>query len=249
MTYYDRLKEFYSASERLNLKASEQLIMLHLLHINNCVGNPDSFYCTNERLATLSHLTVKAVKEAKCTLKNHGLIDFESDPKKPRKPTRYILPTTLNSTLNGTPNSTPNSTPNGTPNGTLNNVVVFNAREDKTKTRPDKTTTPTTTATRGHELYDVPSAEVQETWLKCEGELFKGSIAFGLFDLEKMYGTQALCGAILTASQGNKAEKLTYPFVKKVLENQTKGGKVNVRNNGVTGSAEEWEHNANWFDD
>lgn len=95
MTYYDRLKETYRAFEQMNLQASAQLTYLHLLHINNCLGNTGQFYCSDNKLASLTNLSKDSITKAKRHLKSVGLLDFESNPKNPRNPTFYTLPCSL----------------------------------------------------------------------------------------------------------------------------------------------------------
>lgn len=69
----------------------------------------------------------------------------------------------------------------------------------------------------------INSAEVQATWFKCEGERIPGGVAFGLYDLEKLYGSDSVVKAIIAASQANTQPRLSFNFVKAVLERQRGG--------------------------
>ena len=91
-TYYDRLNETFGFFESNIPQSSAQLVMLWLLHFNNCFGNAGQFYLSDNRLSLLTNLSKGTITNAKRELKNLGLIDFKSDKKSPRQGTLYILP-------------------------------------------------------------------------------------------------------------------------------------------------------------
>lgn len=112
----------------------------------------------------------------------------------------------------------------------------------------DKETTTTTTTVSAHARENgFNSVEVQETWFRCEGQAIPGGMAYGLHELEKVYGVEALCKAILTASQNNKEHRLTFNFLKAVLKKQEGGNGNDGR--GVYRADEGWGKDAlEWLD-
>lgn len=95
---------------------------------------------------------------------------------------------------------------------------------------------------------NLNSAEVQEMWFRCEGERIPGGIAFGLYELEQLHGTASLCKAIMAASQANTQPRLSFNFVKAVLERQQKGESKNARTD-ARAVAEAWEQQQpDWLD-
>lgn len=117
-----------------------------------------------------------------------------------------------------------------------------------TRTREAETTATATAATAFNGLN---SAEVKEMWFKCEGEPIPGGIATGLYTLEKIHGTDVVTQAILKASQANTQPRLSFNFVKAVLERMVKGGVPNGRNTDRNAATpEEWENRKlDWLDD
>ena len=91
-TYYDRLNETFGFFESNIPQSSAQLVMLWLLHFNNCFGNAGQFYLSDNRLSLLTNLSKGTITNAKRELKKLGLIDFKSDKNSPRQGTLYILP-------------------------------------------------------------------------------------------------------------------------------------------------------------
>ena len=80
-------------------------------------------------------------------------------------------------------------------------------------------------------FLSVNSAEVQNAWRQCAGENLTGGAAYGLIELENVYGTQAVVDAIFEADRANTRERISFNFVKKVLENMVSGkeAKPNAR--------------------
>lgn len=90
-TYYDALNDFHRRNATQPLHSAAQLLYLHLLHMNNCLGNRGQVKATDRQLEELLRVTRPTITQAKRQLKNAGLIDFES-PKSPRTGTLYRLP-------------------------------------------------------------------------------------------------------------------------------------------------------------
>lgn len=119
----------------------------------------------------------------------------------------------------------------GTPDG-LSNYAPAKDEED----REDEKTFTTTTATTRVEIKETDqlkerrrqisenSEEVKQAWFDCEGEKLKGGVALGLIGLEKTYGTKVVLDAIYRAHQANSQPRLSFNFVKAVLERTVKGG-------------------------
>lgn len=197
----NQLNAFFKKAAEDSLDGRAQLMYLHLFNLFNQARWSDSLQITNKDLAAAMNLfessgkpaSIETLYRIRQRLEKKGYIKAKTF--KGKNAVEYEL-----IQLYDTETSAESATV------TPQNVIDFKNSN-----------------VRGIKFYDVPSVEVQETWLKCEGELFKGSFAFGLYDLEKLFGTKELCAAIVTASQANKYDKLTYPLVKKVLENQMKG--------------------------
>lgn len=90
-TYYDALNDFHRRNAINPLATAAQLMYLHLLHLNNCLGNGGSVKVSDRQLELSMCVTHPTIIKAKRQLKNAGLIDFESDAKSPRSGTRYML--------------------------------------------------------------------------------------------------------------------------------------------------------------
>lgn len=90
-SYYDNLNAFHKVNELEPLPASAQLVMLHLLHKNNCFGNVGQFQMTDTELQRITRLSKVTITESKRLLKNRGFIDFKTDKKNPRKGTYYNI--------------------------------------------------------------------------------------------------------------------------------------------------------------
>lgn len=87
-TYYDGLNNFHKLNEQNPLQSSAQLVYLHLLHLNNCLGNCGVIQISDRALGLRTSLNKNTVTEAKRQLKNRGLIDFKTDR---NKTTTYSL--------------------------------------------------------------------------------------------------------------------------------------------------------------
>ena len=216
MTYYDRLNEFFRANAHDAIPATAQLLYLHLLHINNSLGNVGEFRCTDSYLKTVTNLSKDGVTAAKRYLKNKGYIDFKSSK---TQGTIYFL-------KQGTKQGNLQGTEQGTKQGNLQGRILRKEEEEEK-------IIPNNTEARVRENYSVNSVEVTETWFKCEGEHLTGGNALGLIELENLYGTAKVVQAIIAASQANTQPRLSFNFVKAVLLRILKGGEKNGRNESV----------------
>lgn len=236
MTYYDWLNVFFKRIEQDNLTPSAQLVMLHLLHLNNCLGNVSTFRYSDRYLQNRTGLSKDAITQAKRLLKNKGYLDFKGDKK---QATLYILKGEEQGSYQGEMQGV-NQDKYLDQDKDLNNKNQARAREELT----------------------LPSAEVIETWKKCKGEKLDGAKQFGLTNFEKAYTTEQVLKAILKASESNNYNEyplLTYNYFKKVLVNQLKGSEKydgtgnNVENAGMASATGqtvrgEWYNGEDKFD-
>lgn len=91
VTYCDALNCAYELFRIDPPAPSAQLVYLHLLHQNYCLGNPGTVQISDRELSLRTRLNKQSITEAKRTLKNRGLIDFKTDRDKPHRATTYIL--------------------------------------------------------------------------------------------------------------------------------------------------------------
>ena len=243
-TYYDRLKATFEGFEEKTPSPSAQLILLHILYLDNCQGRTGLVKCSDSRLALLTGLSSKTITAAKRQLKNLGFLDFKTNSKKPRAATVYKLPEpfSVKYTLKTTVNSTVNDTL------TLAEkfgIPIIPVREEKEKEKEKNS--PTSSNAREEKISENSEA-VKQAWLDCEGERLRGGVAIGLIGLEKTYGTQEVVDAIYAAHQANSQPRLSFNFVKSVLLRTMEGGK---KANGkiVSISGESWEQQRpSWLD-
>lgn len=90
-TYYDALNCTYRLFEIDPPPPSAQLIYVHLLHLNNRLGNTGTVKISDRELGLRTRLSKQTITEAKRQLKNRGLIDFKTDRDSPAKTTTYTL--------------------------------------------------------------------------------------------------------------------------------------------------------------
>lgn len=227
MTYYDNLNVFFRRNEQEQLPPAAQLLMLHLLHKNNCFGNVGTFRCSDRYLQNVTGLSKDGITQAKRHLKNKGYLDFKGDKK---QGTLYIL-------KQGTEQGTLHGREQGALQDTyLNKDKDLNNTEKNTRTSAD---------------LSVSSDEVIETWEKCKGEKLVGYKAISLATFEKTYGKDTVIKAVITASESNNYNEfplITFNYFKKVLENQlsSKGSaksdkrRVNGENSGVSSKSDKY---------
>lgn len=90
-SYYDALDDFYKLNERQPLQSSAQLVYLHLLHVNERLGNMGTVRISDRELELRTRLSKQTITDVKRNLKNVGLIDFQTDRTRPAKGTTYLL--------------------------------------------------------------------------------------------------------------------------------------------------------------
>ena len=90
-SYCDALSYIYKLFKENPPTSSAQLVMLHLLHENYCLGNTGTVHISDRELGLRTRLSKQTITEAKRTLKNRGLIDFKTDRDKPHKATAYTI--------------------------------------------------------------------------------------------------------------------------------------------------------------
>ena len=195
-TYYDRLNAFYRANRQSPLSAHEQLVMLHLLQLNNEHGNCGQFYLSDVLLAERTQVPKSEITPIKRNLKNAGLIDFRTNPHNPRAGTLYTLPPLKKS------------------------GAQISTNQPETG-----------------QYRSTNSEEVKKAWRECAGEELTGGRAFGMIQLENAYGTKAVVDAIIKADQSNTQPRLTFNYVKAILENAKKGANANAKRKPAGGTA------------
>ena len=90
-SYCDALSYIYELFKVNPPASSAQLVMLHLLHENYCLGNTGTVHISDREPGLRTRLSKQTITEAKRTLKNRGLIDFKTDRDKPHKATTYTI--------------------------------------------------------------------------------------------------------------------------------------------------------------
>lgn len=88
MNYFDKLYFFFNFLQSHKISPATQLTYLHILHKWNCVRQAKTFPLSDSELARSTNLSRTTIQQAKCVLKNFGLIDF----KKKRDSFIYSLP-------------------------------------------------------------------------------------------------------------------------------------------------------------
>lgn len=223
----NQLNEFFNLTQTHTISGSAQLLYLHLFNLFNKSHWANSISVSDRDLITAMRLYestgkpagVQTLYRARCKLQSAGLIKFKSG--KGNDVTSYEL---IRLYPVNTPVDTPVDTPANTPVDTLTPSII-RAREDvKTKDVKTKNTAAATTCAR-ESFLNQTSPEIAETWLKYEGERLNGGQMLDFYNLEKLYGVEAVVEAIKEASRANKYQRLNYNFVKKVLEHMVKGVK------------------------
>ena len=207
MTYYDRLNVVYRRFEREPPPASAQLVMLYLLHINNCAGNKGQFHCTDVRLSNLTRLSKDTITQAKRYLKNKGYLDFKSDKKNPRKGTLYILPENVIQDAH-------------------QKTCKEQIKVSKTPEEKIPTTTPNTDSS-------VISEEVRHAWIAYASEEPDLGTRYKLNEFEKLYDVSTVVKAI-KETKFYKGYITLYQVQEQIKKILAKGSEKNDarRNNG-----------------
>ena len=222
-TYYDRLNYAFEKFEKLKLPSSAQLLYLHILHIDNCLGRTGQVRCSDSTITVKTGLSPNTVTTAKRTLKNYGLLDFKTAKKNPRAGTLYFLP----------PNITPNTEVKTEVIAEVKGEVIAGVISSNNTTplpfeEREKERTTANSAHASKKQLSTNSAEVSQAWFDCEVSEVKGGVALGLIELEKEHGAQALIAAIHEAHRANTRFNLSFNFVKAVLERMKKGEETNA---------------------
>lgn len=240
MCLIEQFNAFQTVSEVLELSANTRSVFYAILAEFNRARYPRELKIANIRVQHLSGVTSShSFETARQTLINAGVIKHKKQV--------YELCLVREGAGNFSGNERKDSDSATSP------VSVERERERE----KEKTLTTTTTTTRARSFVSSNSPEVVETWFNCEGEHLRGGNAFGLIELENQYGVETVCAAIIKASQANTEPRLSFNFVKAVLNNMLKGGEKRgkdkaVRNSDVWESAnagESWEsERPSWLD-
>ncbi len=89
-SYYDGLKYVYGQLWRVN--ASAQLVLLHLYHMNNQIGNSGFLMVSDRDLMERTNIKSReTITRTKVELEKAGLIAYETQSSNPRAGTRYEI--------------------------------------------------------------------------------------------------------------------------------------------------------------
>lgn len=237
MTYYDRLNEAFAFYELNSLQSSAQLVHLHLLHLNNRFGNIGQFYISDNRLSLLTGLSQDTITKAKRILKNVGLIDFESDKKKPRKGTLYILPEKILPYIWGKKQGKEQGKEQGKKRvkvganyadnyTSINNIIIDKEKEkegdgERACARAKPPPPP---------IEKFCSESLRICWIKNSGVNPNDGICQKLGELEKRYGAETVKNAIEQANYSDDGGGINLNFVISKLNGivYSKKGEKNV---------------------
>ena len=86
--YVEGSAALHKLNEEQPLQSTAQLVYLHLLWLNHCLGNTGTVEISDRQLAIRTSLNKQSITDAKRFLKNRGLIDFS---KGKGKSTEYTL--------------------------------------------------------------------------------------------------------------------------------------------------------------
>lgn len=115
----------------------------------------------------------------------------------------------------------------------LDNTTFLSIPKNKVDEEVDEDEAPATPAssTRVVPIGDL-NPQIYEVWTLYEGENLSGGQILDMYSLEREYGVELLVECIKEASRSNTRQRLSYNFVKKILENRAKGVKHNERSFG-----------------
>lgn len=94
VTCEQALNDFHELNEKKIFASSAQVVFLHLLYLSQkeqCLGTSESFQVTDRELELRTGLAKQTITNAKRTLKNRDVIDFESNRDKPANGTSYKI--------------------------------------------------------------------------------------------------------------------------------------------------------------
>ena len=244
MNLFDYFNDFHVLSQKLRLSTDARSLYYAILSEFNRLQYPSELKLPAQYLQFLSGIkTESMLRSSKNALINANVISCKKHVYKLQK-------TGENPSKNGKP--TENQQKGNEKNADfLISTTISKNNIEKEKEREEEITT-TTATTRTREALSTNSEEVKQAWFLSEGETLKGGYAVDMIQLENAYGTEALVDAITAARRANTQPRLTYNFLKAVLERQQKGGKTNGRNNEPARSvanAESWEQQQpDWLD-
>lgn len=224
-------KDFHSQAVEGKYPASVRALYNFLLgELNARFWATDELSYSERELASLVGVSKSAIHETVRYLCDRGWIKTSRNKSRTRT---FFKVLTAQSTVGSLRAGTGQSVGSF---GVSNYTRVKDVK-DKEDKKDKKNSSPTAT-TRTREKRSTNSEEVEQTWFECEGERLKGGVALGLIELENEYGTTAVVDAILEAHRSNSRPRLSFNFVKAVLENQQKGVRQRGRFDNVPAGLE-----------
>lgn len=230
-TYYDALNDFHRRNAINPLATAAQLMYLHLLHINNCLGNGGSVKVSDRQLELSMCVTHPTIIKAKRQLKNAGLIDFESDAKSPRSGTRYML---LFFSKNQTPKinqkdfgknqtSKIDQSVYQSVDQSVNQteaVSITRARQDQ-----EQDTDKSSFERRRAQVWDSAVEEhFAEKWLANRGSGVTAELLSYMKFIVDKHGTDFLDGLLTEAATALKSDRMSLRYLRGCYEFKLKGG-------------------------
>lgn len=228
-TYYDGLNDFHKFNENEHLASSAQLLYLHLLHINNRLGNSGHVQVSDRELATRTSLNVKSVTKAKRILKNCGLINFFTDPEKPHRGTYYDLKffCTVGQTMGQTMGQTVGQTVGQTPD--VANIRVRDKTEDIKTTDLQSINPPRACAPVNWDCEN----ELVTLWLDNGGARVTAELLSYLQALVEKHGVEWTAQAIRDAAGAFSGDfAMSLNFLRGCVKRKLEGGDKRVRATG-----------------
>lgn len=216
MTLIDCFNTFQSVSKSLKLSANARSLYYAILGEFNSARYPDTLSITNRVLQDMSGIKAESsFFSARNALANAQLIRhkkqvYQLTPDAAMEKLRNRVGVHAESTWSRLGVGLEFS------NSTSNSITIPKNRKEIEKT---------TAAARTREgfLKEISPA-IAETWFKYEGERLNGGQMLDLYGLEKIYGADAVVDAIIEASRSNKYPRLSYAFLKAVLEKKGRKG-------------------------
>lgn len=209
MTLIDYFNAFQAFSTVKNLSANARVLYYAILGEFNKHRYPDDLQLPNDYLLYLSGISSRSAFEtARTSLINHKVIYHKRG--------HYQLGNIVKATANDT--AIRYELP------PRDNVVVMKIPKQAEPAKEPM-----------FKDNGWVSAESQKTWFDCEKQEMNSATMQKLYPLEKMFGTKAVCDAILEASARNQRDKLTYNYVEKILQSQVKGESKRVNNTRNSG--------------
>lgn len=239
MNLFDYFNDFHVLSQKLRLSTDARSLYYAILSEFNRLQYPSELKLPAQYLQFLSGIkTESMLRSSKNALINANVISCKKHVYKLQK-------TGENPSKNGKPTENQQKSNEKNADFLISTTISKNNIE---KEREREITTTTTVTTRAREVLSTNSEEVKQAWFLSEGETLKGGYAFDMIQLENTYGTEALVNAITAARRANTQPRLTYNFLKAVLERQQKGSEKNATNSGIGKYSRIDECPAEWLD-